>query len=305
MDHARTLRDRIEHDEILPALGGFDAMSARLIEHVGGEVVYMSGSATSSATHGRPDVGLTTMTEMVDTARRMAAAVDVPVLCDADTGYGNALNVRRTVREYERAGVAGVHLEDQTFPKRCGHFEGKSLIPTDEMVAKVRAATDAREDDAFVVVARTDARAVEGFDAAVDRARAYVDAGADVLFFEAPRTEDELQRVGETFPDVPLLANMAEGGQTPLYSASELEAFGFDLVIYPTTAFKAAAKTMREVYEEILSTGTQAGVMDRVMTWEERDAVTGHDEIRDLERRYETADDAADEATQTADDDGD
>ncbi|MEF8842197.1 MAG: isocitrate lyase/phosphoenolpyruvate mutase family protein [Haloarculaceae archaeon] len=279
-------RELIERSEILPAMGGYDALSARLIEQAGGEVVYMSGSSVSTSVHGYPDVGLTTMTEMVDRARGMAGAVDVPVFCDADTGYGNPVNVVRTVEEYERAGVAGVHIEDQTFPKKCGHFEEKGVVGTGEMVGKIRAATDAREDDDFVVIARTDAVAVEGFDAAVERAEAYLDAGADVLFVEAPTDREELERVGETFPDVPLVANMTEGGKTPLFTASEFEAMGYDVVLYPATGFKTAAKAMQELYAEIAETGTQAGMMDRLVSWEGRNEITGLDEVVELERRY-------------------
>jgi methylisocitrate lyase len=282
------LRELIDRPEILPAMGGYDALSARLIERAGGEVVYMSGSSVSTSVHGYPDVGLTTMTEMVDRARGMVGAVDVPVLCDADTGYGNPVNVMRTVEAYERAGVAGIHIEDQTFPKRCGHFDEKGVVPTAEMVAKVRAATDARTDDDFVVIARTDARAVEGFERAVERSEAYVDAGADALFFEAPTTREELERVGESFPDVPLVANMTEGGETPLFDADEFEAMGYDVVLYPATGFKAAAKAMAELYAEIAETGTQAGMMDRLVTWEGRNEITGLDEVVELERRYAT-----------------
>lgn len=285
------LRNRIEDDEILPAMGGYDALSASLIEQAGGEVVYMSGSSVSTSVHAYPDVGLTTMTEMAERARQMANAVDVPVLCDADTGYGNPVNVMRTVEEYESAGVAGLHIEDQSFPKKCGHFDDKSVIPTEEMVQKIRAATDAREDEDFVIIARTDARAVHGFEDAVERSRAYVDAGADVLFFEAPTDEDELRRVGEEFgDDVPLLANMTEGGKTPLYTAEEFEAFGFDIVLYPATGFKAAAKALQDVYGEIAETGTQKGVMDKLVTWQGRNDITGLEEMVELEQRYASED---------------
>ena len=276
-------RELLERPEILPAMGGYDALSARLIERAGGEVVYMSGSSVSTSVHG-----YTTMTEMVDRARGMVAAVDVPVFCDADTGYGNPLNVRRTVEEYERAGVAGIHVEDQTFPKKCGHFEDKSVVPAGEMVGKLRAATDAREDEAFVVIARTDARAVEGFDAAVERAEAYLDAGADALFVEALESREELERIGEAFPDVPLVANMTEGGKTPLFTASEFEAMGYDAVLFPATGFKAAAKAMEELYAEIAETGTQKGMMDRLVTWEGRNEITGLDDVVELEERYAT-----------------
>jgi methylisocitrate lyase len=290
MDATTQLRELIEADDILPALGAYDALSASLAEQAGGDAVYMSGSSVSTSVHGYPDVGLTTMTEMAERARQMASAVDVPVFCDADTGYGNPLNVRRTVEEYETAGVAGLHIEDQTFPKKCGHFEDKGVIPTEEMVQKIRAATDAREDDDFTIIARTDARTVHGFDDAVSRARAYVDAGADVLFFEAPTDADELRRVGDEFEDIPLLANMTEGGKTPLYSAAEFEEFGFEVVIYPATSFKAAAKAMQDVYAEIVETGTQEGIMDELVTWQGRNDITGLEDMIDLEQQYATDD---------------
>ena len=288
MDATTRFRELLEREEILPAMGGYDALSASLIEGAGGEVVYMSGSSVSTSTHAYPDVGVTTMTEMVTRARQMVNAVDVPVFCDADTGYGNPINVVRTVEEYESAGVAGIHIEDQTFPKKCGHFEDKSVVPTEEMVQKIRAASDARTDDEFVLIARTDARAVEGFEAAVERSEAYLDAGADVLFFEAPTSESELRRVGETFADVPLVANMTEGGETPLFSAAEFEAMGFDVVLYPATGFKAAARAMRDVYQEIAETGTQEGVMDELLTWQGRNDVTGLEDVVELEERYST-----------------
>lgn len=283
-------RQMIERDEILPAMGGYDALSAKLIEQAGGEVVYMSGSSVSTTTHGYPDVGLTTMTEMVERARQMVNIVDIPVFADADTGYGNPLNVMRTIQEYESAGVAGVHLEDQVFPKKCGHFEGKDVIPKAEMCEKIRAAADAREDDDFVLIARTDARAVRGYDEAIDRLRAYHDAGADVLFFEAPENREELERVTAEFADddISLLANMTEGGKTPLFSATEFEEIGFDIVLYPATGFKAAAKALQTVFNEIAETGTQENVMDLLTTWQGRDEITGLNEMLELEQQYAT-----------------
>lgn len=281
------LRERITDEEIIPAMGAYDALSANLVEQAGGEVVYMSGSSVSTSVHGYPDVGLTTLTEMVNRARQMANAVDVPVFCDADTGYGNPINVVRTVEEFESAGVAGIHLEDQTFPKKCGHFDDKSIIPTTEMVQKIRAAVNSREDEDFLVIARTDARAVHGFDDAVERSYEYLDAGADVLFFEAPRSEEELRRIGEKFgDDVPLVANMTKGGKTPLFTADEFEEFGFDIVLYPATGFKAAAYALKTVYSEIAETGTQRDVMDLLVGWEERNDITGLEEILELERQY-------------------
>ena len=278
-------REVIESGGPTIALGGYDALTASLIEQAGAEVVYMSGSSVSTSVHGYPDVGLTTMTEMVRRGRQMAQAVDIPVFCDADTGYGNPVNVRRTVEEFERAGVAGIHIEDQTFPKKCGHFDEKSIIPREEMVQKIRAAADSRQDDDFVISARTDGRAVEGLDAALERAQAYHQAGADVLFVEAPTSREELAEVGRRL-DAPLIANMTEGGKTPMMSADELADVGFDIVLFPATAFKAVCSTLQELYAEILRTGTQTHLMDRLVEWEERNEITGLAEIHDFESRY-------------------
>ncbi|MFB6281574.1 MAG: oxaloacetate decarboxylase [Haloferacaceae archaeon] len=270
--------------DVLLTVGAFDGLSARLVERAGGDVVYMSGSAVSTSVHGKPDIGLTTMTEMVDRARGFVEAVDAPVFCDADTGYGSALNVRRTVEAFERAGVAAVHIEDQEFPKRCGHFEGKRVVPRAEAVQRVRAATDAADD--LAVVARTDARAVAGLDEAIERGRAFAEAGADALFIEAPRSRAELERIGTELADRYLLANVVEGGETPLVDADDLAGMGYDIALFPTTGQRAVIRTLREVYGEILAEGTQAGVLDRVAEWEERNEVTGLDEFTALEREY-------------------
>lgn len=284
-DSTSRFRESLESEGILVAPGAYDAASAKLAEQASAEVVYMSGSSVSTSVHGYPDVGLTTLTEMTDRARRMVTAVDVPVFADADTGYGNPINVRRTVEEFERAGVAGVHLEDQVFPKKCGHFDGKDVVSTDEMVGKVRAAADARADDDFVVIARTDARAVEGFEAAIERSEAYLAAGADVIFFEAPESVDELEVVADRI-DAPLLANMTEGGRTPMLTAAELDELGYDIALFPATGFKAVLKTLQDVYGEIVDSGTQQNVLDELVTWEGRNEITGLDEILELERRY-------------------
>jgi 2-methylisocitrate lyase-like PEP mutase family enzyme len=209
------LRQLLAGHEPVVAPGAYDALSARLVEHAGFDAVYMTGFGASAALLGRPDVGLLSFAEMVDQARRLVAAVEVPLIADADDGYGNPVNVMRTVREYEAAGVAGLHLEDQLSPKRCGHLEGKQLIAASEMVEKIHAAVEARRSEDLVVIARTDARAVEGLDAALERARRYREAGADVLFVEAPQSEAEVAAVAEAFPDVPLLFNAVEGGRTP------------------------------------------------------------------------------------------
>lgn len=282
---ASEFRSLIRGDDILVAPGAYDAVSAKLLEQADADIVYMSGSSVATSTHGYPDVGLTTLTEMTTRARQMATAVPLPVFCDADTGYGNPINVRRTVEEFEAAGAAGIHLEDQVFPKKCGHFEGKEVIPTVEMTQKLRAAVDARDDEDFVLIARTDARAVHGFENAIERSHAYLAAGADVIFFEAPESIEELERAAEAI-DAPLLANMTEGGKTPMLSASELEALGYDIALFPATGFKAMLKTLQEVYGQIVRSGSQREVLDRLVTWEGRNDITGLDQITALEQRY-------------------
>src|SRR6201996_3672319 len=227
------LRELLDSGQTIVAPGAFDPLAARLVEEAGFPAVYMTGFRTSAALLGRPDVGLLTMTEMADNAAKMAACVDIPLLADADTGYGNPLNVIRTVGVYEAAGVAGLHLEDQVAPKKCGHMENKQVIGAQEMAQKIRAAVDARTDPDFVIIARTDARAVEGLEAALDRARRYRDAGADMLFVEAPQSLDEIETIADRLADVPLLFNYAEGGRTPAVTHAFLRDLGFRLVIFP------------------------------------------------------------------------
>ncbi|MEE6209934.1 isocitrate lyase/PEP mutase family protein [Salarchaeum sp. III] len=281
-----TLRAAIERDELLMAIGAWDALTARMAQQAGAEAVYMSGSCVSSSVHGGPDVGLTTMTEMVDRARQIAGVLDVPLIADADTGYGNAVNVRRTVTEYERAGVNAIQLEDQEFPKKCGHFEGKRVAPAGEFAAKVEAATDARESEDFLVIARTDALATDGVDAAIERANLYREAGADVLFVEAPTDSDQMERITKAV-DGPLVANMAAKGKTPPLPADVLTDIGYDLAIYPSDAFKAALKTIQDVYETVIDDRSQEAVLDRMVEWEERDDITNLGEVSAYEERYE------------------
>jgi 2,3-dimethylmalate lyase len=238
------LRELLAGPEPVVAPGAYDALSARLVEQAGFDVVYMTGFGAAASLLGRPDVGLLSFAEMADHARRLAQAVTVPLIADADDGYGGPLNVARTVSEYEAAGVAALHLEDQVAPKRCGHLEGKAVIPTPEMAEKVRAAVDAREE--LVIIARTDARAVEGLDAALERARAYRNAGADVLFVEAPQSEGEVERVAEAFPDTPLVFNAAAGGLTPPFARDRLRELGFRLVLVPVTLLFAATSALQE-----------------------------------------------------------
>ncbi len=281
---ARRLRELMSGDEPVVAPGAYDALSARLIEQAGFGAVYMTGFGTAASYLGRPDVGLLGMSEMADQARRIAAAVSLPVIADADTGYGNPLNVVRTAQTYERAGVAALHIEDQLAPKRCGHMDGKQLIPAAEMAEKVKAAVAARSDPDFAVIARTDARAVEGLPAALERARRYRDAGADVLFVEAPETEAEVETIAATLSDVPLLFNWAEGGKTPPISLERLRELGFRIVIFPIGALLAATRAVREVLAGIRATGTPS--LDRLVPFGEFLDLIGLPEMRELEGRF-------------------
>jgi carboxyvinyl-carboxyphosphonate phosphorylmutase len=282
---AAELRRLLAGDRAVVAPGAYDALSARIIEDAGFPAVYMTGYGTSASLLGRPDVGLLGMSEMAGNARRIASAVSVPVIADADTGYGNPINVVRTVREYEQAGVAGLHIEDQVAPKRCGHMTGKAVIPAAEMEEKVRAAVAARTGD-LVVIARTDARAVEGIDAAIERAARYRDAGADVLFVEAPQSDEEIEQVATALAGTPLLFNWAEGGRTPPVGLDRLEALGFRLVLFPISALLAAAKAVTGIMQAIRRDGTPAAVMDRLVPFDEFNDFIGLPEIRDLEARF-------------------
>jgi 2,3-dimethylmalate lyase len=251
MKKTARLRSLLAGGRLVRAPGAFDALSAKLIAAAGFDVVYMTGYGASASVLGEPDVGLMTLTEMARRAADIANAVDLPVIADGDTGFGNAINVRRTVREYERAGVCGIQLEDQVAPKRCGHMLGREVVPASEMVQKVRAAVDARHDDDFVIVARTDARTQHGLAEALARGRAYVEAGADVVFIESPESADELRAVTAAFPGTPAVANMVEGGRTPVLSAAELQALGFALAIYPVGPLFAAAHAMAAYLDDL------------------------------------------------------
>jgi 2,3-dimethylmalate lyase len=280
------LRELLNSGQTIVAPGAFDPLAARLVEEAGFAAVYMTGFGTSAALLGRPDVGLLTMTEMAGNAGRIAACVDIPVIADADTGYGNPLNVIRTVGVYEAAGVAGLHIEDQVAPKKCGHMEGKQVIGAEEMAQKVRAAVGARTDPDFVIIARTDARAVEGLDSALDRARRYRDAGADALFIEALVSEAEIEAAVRAFPDVPLLFNWAEGGKTPPVGLDRLTELGYRIVIFPIGTLLAATAAMRRVLAEIAAAGTPAAVLGELPTFGEFTDFIGLPEVREIEQRY-------------------
>ena len=283
---AARLRDLLDSGETILAPGAFDPLAARLVEEAGFPAVYMTGFGTSAALLGRPDVGLLTMTEMADSAGRIAACVDIPVIADADTGYGNPLNVIRTVGAYEAAGVAALHIEDQVAPKKCGHLDGKQVIPAAEMAAKIRAAIEARTRPEFVIIARTDARAVEGLDRAIDRAREYRAAGADVLFIEAVLSEAEAAEVTRAFPGVPLLFNWAEGGKTPPLDLATLRRLGYQLVIFPIGTLLAATAAMRRLLREIAAAGTPAAVLGELPSFGEFVDFIGLPEVRAAEQRY-------------------
>jgi 2,3-dimethylmalate lyase len=286
------LRALLDSGRTIVAPGAFDPLAARLVEEAGFDAVYMTGFGTSAALLGRPDVGLLTMTEMADNAGRIAACVDIPVIADADTGYGNPLNVIRAVGAYEAAAVAGIHIEDQVAPKKCGHMEGKEVIGAEEMAQKVRAATDARADPDFVIIARTDARAVEGLDSALDRARRYRDAGADALFIEALVSEAEIEAAARAFPDVPLLFNWAEGGKTPPIGLDRLTELGYRIVIFPIATLLAATAAMRDVLREIAAAGTPAAVLGGLPSFGEFTDFIGLPEVREIEQRYLVRDSA-------------
>ena len=268
------------------APGCFDALGARLVQQAGFAAAYMTGFGSAASWLGRPDVGLMALPEMVGNARRIVEAVEIPVIADADTGYGNAINVIRTVREYERAGVSAIHLEDQVMPKKCGHMEGKQVISAAEMAAKVSAAVSARRSDDFLIIARTDARAVEGLDAALERARRYREAGADVLFVEAPQSVQEIEAVARELSDVPLLFNYAEGGKTPAVTREFLAELGFKLVIFPLSMLLAATAAMQEVLARIRADGSPIAVLSSLPAFDEFLDLIGMPEIRELESRF-------------------
>ena len=284
-----SLRARLRAADILVAPGVYDGMTALMAERAGFEALYLSGAAVAYTRLGRPDIGLTSATEMADTMALIRDRVALPVIIDADTGFGNALNAQRTLRLYERAGAGAVQVEDQTFPKRCGHLADKSLIPAAEMAGKIAAMADARASEETLIVARTDAIAVEGVAAALDRAGAYVAAGADVLFIEAPRSGAELKAVAEAFAGkVPLLANMVEGGATPIRSAADLGAMGYSIAIFPGGIVRALARSAEEYYASLHRHGSNAPFADRMFDFDGLNERLGTGELLDLGRRYET-----------------
>ena len=284
-DTRETFRQLIERDEIAVLPGSFNALSAKIVEKVGFDAVYLSGAGVSNAKLGIADVGLATQTELRDQIEYVAEAVDIPIMSDADTGYGNPIHVRRTVQLYEQAGAAALHIEDQDFPKQCGHFDDKSVVDPETMEQKIEAAVDAREDSNFTIVARTDAREGLGIDAAIERSNRFADAGADMIFPEAPLDEDEMRRYAAEI-DAPIMANMVEYGKTPLLSAEELDEIGYDLVIFPNSLLRAAMVAMLDTAEHIHETGGTADIVDDIASFELRNELTDFEFVQELEERY-------------------
>ena len=274
--------------ETLLAPGIYDALSGLIAEQSGAQAVYLSGASIAYTRFGRSDVGLVSVSEVHDTLAAATDRINIPIIVDADTGFGNALNVQRTVRNFERAGAAAIQIEDQSFPKRCGHLDGKVLIKTDEMVGKVKAAVDARKTSDTLIIARTDARAVEGLQEAIDRAHIYEEAGADILFIEAPRSVDELTVIRKSFHlNTPLLANMVEGGKTPVKTADDLKSLGFNIVIFPGGAVRAATFQLQEYYAGLLKNGSNAEFSKRMHDFDSLNAVIGTPELLSIGKKYE------------------
>ena len=284
MNGRKALHQLIARNGYTMVPGAYDTLTARLVEEAGFDAVYLTGGGYSRA-NGYPDLGLLTLSENVRFIGLTVEAVSIPVIADADTGYGNAINVIRTVREYEKSGVAGFHLEDQVSPKKCGHYEGKEVISRAEMVGKIKAAVDTRQDADMVVIARSDARAIEGLQAAIDRVNAYLEAGADVGFVEAPQSVEELRIVGRSVHG-PALVNVFEGGKTPMIGAKELEAMGFRLGIYPSQTHRAAIRAAQRVLAAMKRDGDARAVEADLATFQEREEAVGTAHWRALEEKY-------------------
>jgi 2-methylisocitrate lyase-like PEP mutase family enzyme len=283
-----SLRSRLAQPRALLAPGVYDALSALIAEQAGFDALYLSGASIAYTRLGRSDIGLTTATEVAQTLAHITDRVRLPVIVDGDTGFGNALNVQRTVRDFERAGAAMIQLEDQGFPKRCGHLEGKTVVPAQEMCGKLRAALDARRSSDTLILARTDALAVEGLDAALERAESYLACGVDALFIEALRTEADMRTACERFAQrVPLLANMVEGGRTPVLSADALGSLGFRIVIFPGGTARAVASTLQRYYATLHKDGTTAAMRGEMLDFDGLNAVIGTPELLERGKKYE------------------
>jgi 2-methylisocitrate lyase-like PEP mutase family enzyme len=285
MNTRQTLKRLLKRDQLLVAPGCFDGLSARLVEEAGFEAAYLSGGAVARSM-GIPDIGLVTMSESIERAVQVVSATNIPIIADADTGYGNAVNLVRTVREFERAGVAAIHIEDQITPKRCGHLDGKEVITLAEMEKKLEAALKTRADPDFCIIARTDARGVHGFDDAIVRVRAFAKLGVDAVFLEAPQSEEELAEIPRRLTGVPLLVNVFKGGKTPMLPVGRLEKMGYRIAIYPSETQRAAIHAMRRALETLKREGTTESIDDSLTTFKERDRVVGLDDWQKIEREY-------------------
>jgi len=279
------LRKYILEDPILVMPGAHDALTAKIVEQTGFKAVTIGGYSASASLLGLPDLSFLSLTEMVDCVSRIVDVIDIPVFTDGDTGHGGVLNVRRTVKEIEKTGAAGMFIEDQVFPKRCGHMLDKQVIDKQEMVAKVKAAVDARIDDDFIIMARTDALAVNGLEDAVERSNLFAQAGADLIFVEAPTTLEQMKEITARI-DAPLLANNIEGGKSPLLTAKELEKIGYNTVVFPVAVTYTVAKAVRDLMEELAATGTTAGFRKNMVSFDEFNHLIGLDHLRSLERNY-------------------
>lgn len=284
-DKKKTLRERLKQPGLLSAPGVFDMVSLRLADTFGFDALYMTGFGAVASHMGLPDAGLATYSDMVGRVKAMASMAETPLIADGDTGYGGLLNVAYTVRGYEAAGAAAIQLEDQEFPKKCGHTPGRRVIPMADMVRKIQVASDARSSRDFLIIARTDARSALGLDEALRRADAYARAGADILFVESPESQDEMRQIGRSF-ELPLLANMVEGGRTPVLSRQELESIGYKLAIFPVTALLAATEAMKAVYESFKKNGSSAGISTPLMPFADLTKLMGFEEIWEFEKRY-------------------
>ena len=279
------LRQLIEQPGIIVAPGAYDCLTAKIIQQSGFPAVYMTGAGTSVARYGFPDLALASMTEMISNAADITASVSVPVIADADTGYGGLLNVGRTVRKYEQSGVAAIHIEDQEFPKRCGHLDDKRVIPTEDMIPKIKEAVESRTDKDFLIIVRTDALAVTGWEDTMDRCHRYIDAGADVLFVEALRNSEDAQRAVESLP-VPLLYNFVETGKSPLLSASDLESIGFKIVIFPASNLLLVSATIQKLMAELKEKGTTIGMMEQMVSLQECFELMGLSEMLAVDAKH-------------------
>ena len=285
MNQRQAFKQLLRRDKLLVAPGCFDGLSARLVEAAGFEAAYLSGGALARSM-GFPDIGLVTMSEVIERAAQVVNAVKIPVIADADTGYGNAINLIRTVREYERVGVAAIHVEDQITPKRCGHLEGKEVIALAEMEKKIAAAMASRSDPDFAIIARTDARAVHGLDDAIKRGRAFARLGVDAVFLEAPQSEAELEEIPRALPHVPLLVNVFKGGKTPMLPVERLQQMGYRIAIYPSETQRAGIYAMRRVLSLLKQEGTTEAMDEALTTFKERDKIVGLSDWEELERRF-------------------